>query len=211
MIAPLSEKIKYTDAIQEVCRSAISQSLTHSGISGKYLDGTSDATRSLRAAYFTHCELPQSDLSDTRARRYLWRSLCVIYPPLFSTNDDSKRSRLQARYWPWHWPLLKCLRRCRNIHNRLVIWPGALKHSTLLGPQGTGPRIGEKIIWGTSCSLSIRCAAYNNTALKPGMTISNGTHPFPLFCAQIYQKGAESGHYSDGGYGTRTENVVVIQ
>ncbi|KAI0747142.1 Creatinase/aminopeptidase [Daedaleopsis nitida] len=45
------------------------------------------------------------------------------------------------------------------------------------GPHGIGVRI-----------------AYNNTPLKPGMTVSN-----------------EPGYYADGGYGIRIENVVVVR
>ena len=59
--------------------------------------------------------------------------------------------------------------------------------------------------------LIIRCVVYNSTPLKPGMTVSNGMLPFPLFHAQIYQKAAELGYHSDWEYGIRIEHVVVVR
>ena len=44
------------------------------------------------------------------------------------------------------------------------------------------------------------------------MTVSNGALSLPLFYTQSYhQKGTEPGYYSDGEYGIRIENVVVVR
>jgi Xaa-Pro aminopeptidase len=56
------------------------------------------------------------------------------------------------------------------------------------GPAGIGPRI-----------------AYNEAALKPGMVLSNGTHPTSS------RANLEPGYYKDGGFGIRIENVVIVK
>ncbi|KAG8216366.1 peptidase M24, structural domain-containing protein [Butyriboletus roseoflavus] len=68
-----------------------------------------------------------------------------------------------------------------NVHEGICRFLGryttAKLTACLKGPQGIGTRI-----------------TYNNTALKPGMTVSN-----------------EPGYYADGKWGIRIENVVIVR
>ncbi|KAJ6469378.1 peptidase M24, structural domain-containing protein [Mycena sanguinolenta] len=62
------------------------------------------------------------------------------------------------------------------------------------GPQGMGVRIGNLVDLLHFCKVFMFHAAYNSTALKPGMTVSN-----------------EPGYYADGSFGIRIENIVLVR
>jgi Xaa-Pro aminopeptidase len=64
------------------------------------------------------------------------------------------------------------------------------------GPQGIGVRIGKRhpVNYTPSSTDPRSNVAYNSTALKPGMTVTN-----------------EPGYYEDGKYGIRIENVLLVK
>ncbi|TFY77773.1 hypothetical protein EWM64_g6237 [Hericium alpestre] len=153
----------------------------------QFLDGTTDVTRTW------HFGTPTDE--EKHALTRVLQGHIAIDTAIFPNGTSGMQSPLMLRYTSID----------IDTWARRALWQDGLdyRHGTghgvghflnvHEGPQGIGTRI-----------------AYNSTALKPGMTVSNvGDSEDP----EIYGTYAiaEPGYYADGRFGIRLENVVIVR